>query len=333
MKVFQATRLKLTAWYLVIIMLVSVFFSVAFYNLSSREIQRVIRRVELRQALEKETVFFRPTLNPNPPNLNELEESNQRLIVMLVFINLGIFAAAGIGGYFLAGRTLKPIQTMVDEQNRFITDASHELRTPLTALRAEMEASLLDRGEVKNARKIITSNLEEVVKLQTLSDSLLGLAQDFNLKKTFFTKVSVQKIANDAIKKVGPTARRRHIFIESRISNKLINCWEAKLTQLFVILLDNAIKYSPKGSRIYVSSKKVDHFIKVVVKDSGIGIGEKDLSHVFDRFYRADASRTKISGYGLGLSIAKKIVEDHKGKISLESKLGKGSTFTVQLPI
>src|SRR5579871_1666254 len=129
---FESARIKLTAWYLLIIMLISIFFSLAFYNAATREIRRVIRVQEFRSA--------NTLLLPIPAQrIKDVEESEERLRLILFLINGGIFFLAGGAGYFLAGRTLRPIKIMVDDQNRFITDASHELRTPLTSLRSEIE--------------------------------------------------------------------------------------------------------------------------------------------------------------------------------------------------
>ena len=162
---FHSARLQLTAWYLLIIMLVSIIFSVAFFNLSTREIQRVMRRQQFRQQLQNDTLIT-PNIGFSGPTVEDLKESEDRLKLILLLINTGIFVLAGGGGYFLAGRTLRPIQEMVDEQNRFITDASHELRTPLTVLRSELEANLLgNHMSIHEAKKLIKSNLEEVINL------------------------------------------------------------------------------------------------------------------------------------------------------------------------
>ena len=98
-------------------------------------------------------------------------------------------------------------------------------------------------------------------------------------------------------------------------------------------MLDNAIKHNPEHSQITLTSKKTDHHLRITVSDNGVGIAEKDLKHIFDRFYRVDKSRSKTIGYGLGLSIAQEIVEAHNGLLLAESKPGEGTTFTIQLPL
>jgi len=332
---FQSARLTLTAWYLLIIMIITAFFSIALYRAGTQEIQRLIRMQQIRQERENGDSYTRIRLGPT---VEDLEETARRLQVALLLVNGCILVLAGGAAYFLAGRTLLPIKEMVDEQGRFITDSSHELRTPLTALRAEMEAALLEKNmTAKDAKKLIASNLEEVINLQSLSDNLLTLTQYSNKNNTGSTWQAIPflEIPEDALKKITPLAKKKHITIRHEGVDVSIQGDLHTLSKLFVILLENAIKYSPKDSVIAITSEKTDHILRVSIKDQGVGIDEKDLPHIFDRFYRADKSRTKtdVAGYGLGLSIAKTIVETYKGSISVKSKNEKGSTFTVQLPI
>lgn len=333
---FQSARIKLTAWYLLIIMCISIFFSVAFYNVSTQEIHRVIQRIQLRQQRLNNDFF--PFIVPfDDPNLHELQESEDRLKVILIIINGCILFLSGVAGYFLAGRTLRPIREMVEEQNRFVTDASHELRTPLTALRSELEASLLEKHITeKEAKALLSSNLEEVVKLQALSDNLLQLTQYQNQKTPrLFEDISLLQVIEDALRKVTPLAKQKHIAVNNEIDDVLLKGNAHDLTELFVILLDNAVKYSPGKTTITLSAKKREAAVSIVVADEGIGIDKKDLPYIFDRFYRADPSRTKsqTTGYGLGLAIARKIVEEHNGDISVKSISGKGTSFMVRLPL
>src|SRR3989344_8850426 len=162
---FKKARLKLTAWYLLIIMLISLAFSIAIDHLLTLELTRVERVQRLRQERRIPRI---PAIDPEV-----IEETKNRLRINLILINLGILGAAGVAAYFLAGRTLKTIKNMVDEQNRFITDSSHELRTPITSLKTEMEVNLRDKKLNKDTRKILESNLEEVNSLQSLSDNLI----------------------------------------------------------------------------------------------------------------------------------------------------------------
>lgn len=327
---FNSARIKLTAWYLVIIMCISVLFSIVIYAGINSELERFDRFQRARQ--ERLEQGLRNIPIPVPQfDAEIISQARSRLIVTLGFINFGILVISGLAGYFLAGRTLRPIQVMLDEQNRFITDASHELKTPLTALRSEIEVYLRGKKHtIAEADTILSSNLEEVVSLQSLSENLIRLTT-YQKNVGLVEEVSLLSIIEDSFKRITPLAKRKHIIIDNKIDDKTLIGDKLSLTELFTILLDNAIKYSPKHTKVTLILTDMS----VHIVDQGIGIDEKDIPHIFDRFYRADRSRSKteVAGYGLGLSIAKQIVDDHKGSISVESKIGQGTTFTIQLPL
>ncbi len=332
---FEKARLKLTAWYLLIIMVISIGFSLVIYRVLDTELTRVERTQRLRQE-RMFSINFNP-LSPRTPVIDPevIEESKSRLSAILLLANLGILGAAGILGYFLAGRTLKPIREMVDEQNRFIADASHELRTPLTSLRSEIEVSLRDKKlNLLGAKDLLKSNLEEVNNLQYLSDNLIKLAQYKKSNGRIFTEVNIAEIIREAQKKVSNLAKRKNIYIKNLATETTVLGEKQSLIELFVILLDNSIKYSAKNKQVEISSKNTEGKVVIAVKDQGLGIEPDDIPYLFNRFYRADKARTKTGsgGYGLGLSIAKQIIEKHDGSISVTSKLGKGTIFTIQLP-
>lgn len=325
-------------------MFISISFSVAIYKVLTNELNRVAHLQVLRG--ERQLFLSDPDKIPfevrqRPPRVflldpELIEETKNRLKMILLLINGGILGVSSLAGYFLAGRTLRPIKQMVDEQNRFITDSSHELRTPITSLKTEIEVNLRDKKLSRETKKILESNLEEVNSLQNLSDNLIKLTQYQKANGNIhFENVSLKEIIDETLKKVSKLAKHKNITINNLVKDYNLQADKLSLTEAFVILLDNAIKYSHKNTVIYLTSKKTDHFLSVYIKDEGIGIAEQDLPHLFDRFYRVDQSRTKtdVQGYGLGLSIAKQIVDKHNGSVSVESELGKGATFTVQLPI
>lgn len=341
---FGKARLKLTTWYLLIIMLVSVGFSVVIYKVLTVELDRFSRLQRLRIERRLESGEFTPLesrFRNAPPRVfidPELaDETKHRLVLFLIIVNGGILFVSGGLAYFLAGKTLRPIKNMVDEQNQFITDASHELKTPLTSLKSAMEVHLRDKHlSLKDAKTLIGENLEEVNKLQSLSEGLLQLAQyQKPNNNTKFEKVSIAQIIKKSIQKIKPQAMRKVITIEDKSHDFEFEGDQYRLAELLVILLDNAVKYSPQGKHVTITSERTGGSLLIVISDQGIGIDQKDLPHIFDRFYRADSARSKdqAEGYGLGLSIAKKIVEAHHGAITVESKLGEGSTFTVRLPV
>ena len=328
---FEKARLKLTAWYVGILMLVSILFSVAIYSGINAELQR-IERMQLRFQEDLEDGFIPPpqvriqrTLRADPAII---KASLIRLLTILGLINFIILGIGGGAGYFLAGRTLRPIKNMVEDQKRFITDSSHELRTPLTSLRTEIEVALRNKSlNIANAKKLLMSNLEEVLSLQLLSDNLLQLAHNGNPINRAQSNILLSEAISSSIKKVESLAAKKKITIINEVGNHTIKGIETRITECFVILLDNAIKYSPVDSEIKISSKKNKESVAVVIKDNGIGISKENLPKIFDRFFRADSSRSKDEGYGLGLSIAKSILDAHNASITVESAPSKGTTF------
>jgi signal transduction histidine kinase len=321
---FKTARIKLTAWYLLIIMLVSMSFSIVIFRVLTSELDRFERgeRLRIERRLPPPMVF-------DPAAIDEIKD---RLILRLIGINVFILAGSALAGYFLAGRTLKPIADMVDEQNRFITDASHELRTPLTTLKSEIEVNLRDPNvSLIQAKKLLKSNLEEVNNLQILSDNLIKLTGNNTID---MGRIQLTGIIKEAIRRVSVAAKAKHIAITNNVPNFTLTGNAMILTELFIILLDNAIKYSARGKSIRITAEKTDGHVVIRVTDQGYGIRKEDISHLFDRFWRADKSRTKtaVPGYGLGLAIGKQIVDRHHGMITVESAVNKGSVFMVTLP-
>lgn len=341
---FQTARIKLTSWYVIIIMLISASFSIVIYKALTYELSRVENlhraRQERLQTLQQLPLelrsFFHDRYRTFYIDQELINETKNRIALRLISVNAIILALASAAGYFLAGVTLKPIQEMVDEQKRFITDASHELRTPLTALRAELEVALIEKSiSQKESKALLKSNLEEVKNLQNLSNRLLTLSQFKKPDNHMAKNLSLPQVVEKAVKKVTPLAKKKKITIKTSVKNFYIEGNIDNLIELFVILLDNAIKYSDSDKKITVSAQKLDGRVAVNVADQGYGIATKDLPHIFDRFYRVDMSRTSedVTGSGLGLSIAKEIAESHQGSIRVKSAINKGTAFTVTLPL
>lgn len=343
---FHSARLKLTAWYLLIILFISVCFSVVIYEMLVLEVTRFASaqrfRIERRindcvTTPDNLQICRFPLPNdsdkPDPDLVNDIK---QRIFINLLMINGIIVVLAGGLGYFLAGRTLQPIQEMMDEQNRFISDASHELRTPLTALKSAMEVNLRDKHlTIQEARSLIEQNMIDVNKLQLLSDSLLQLSQyQKPVSDLKMEKVSLLPIVEEAIQKVKHLADKKEIKITLNGVDAEVEGNPYSLADLCIIFLDNAIKYSSEKTDIVITIKKVESSVLLTIADHGIGIAAKDTPHIFDRFYRAESSRSQNGpgGYGLGLSIAQRIVKVHHGTIQVKSKIGEGTTFIIRLP-
>lgn len=328
-ELFKSASLKLTGWYLLIIMLICVSFSAVIYQLSSQEFDR---RLPGRTFVTTNGYFV------NPDAFDDIREtlaaqSRASLLRNLFLANAAALAIGGGVSYWLARRTLQPIGEAHDAQARFISDASHELRTPLTAMHTENEIALRDTTLTKTQmRDLLKSNLEEVDKLHNLTDRLLQLS---NGKDMPMGKVSLEEAAIEAMNRTLKVAQAKNIAVENNVGRvRLLSNLES-LTDLLAILLDNAVKYSPEKSKIIMSSKTDGKYAQIQVRDKGVGIKPADLPHIFDRFYRADPSRNKqhVAGYGLGLSIAKKIVDLHGGTIDASSTPGKGTTFKIRIPL
>lgn len=328
---FESARIKLTLWYVLIITIVCAIFSIVIFSILHREL--LISENRLSPRIER-LRYLNPEMFEQYQSQRETTERSVKL--NLLYVNLLILGISTIAGYFLAGKTLEPIQHMVEDQNRFIADASHELKTPITALRTGTEVTLRDvRLTLPEAKEILTQNLEEIKNLQFLSDNLLSLAKfDSNHSDVQTSVISLKQILTEAKKIVYPLASNKQMNIKISGNDIKIEGYKDELVKLCVIFLDNAIKYSSKHTVIQATISSVGRTGVVKIADHGIGINPEDTPHIFDRFYRTDKSRSKDTtpGYGLGLSIAKKIVELHHGTIKVESTVGKGTTFVVSLP-
>lgn len=332
---FKSARIKLTAWYLVIIMAVSFSFSAFIYRSVSLEFQRRLNVIETR--LELRGFGLRPPPGQVEVLVEDLEEARRRVLFILIYTNAVIFVISAAAGYFLAGKTLTPIEAMVEDQKRFVADASHELRTPLTSMKTEVEVALRDKKlDLKGAKELLKSNLDEVDKMKNFSDYLLSLSRyEADGHDLPMENINLAEVARQAIERNAPLAKEKKVKIEKQLDEVVVKGNPQSLVELISILINNAVKYSPEGKEVRVSLRIRGKNAVIEVKDQGMGIRKEDLPHIFDRFYRADTSRSKskTDGYGLGLAIAKSIVDLHNGSIQVTSKLGKGSTFIVKLPL
>lgn len=317
-------------------MLISLSFSVAIYQISSSEIgQGLGKQARTLQNRSRNDIFPNIMQDMEKIRLEQIEESSNNLQRNLFYYNLLILLLSSIASYFFAKKTLEPIEKSYQNQNRFTADASHELRTPLTAMRSEIEVNLRDKNlSILEAKQLLKSNLEEVNKLERLSSALLKLSKSDQDQDIDFKKLSSRQIILKTQKDLFKHAAQKNIRFLNKIENAPIFGDEHSLIELFTILFDNAIKYSPNNSIISTFGEKTDKKTIIKIVDQGVGIKESDIPYIFDRFFRADQSRnkSKINGYGLGLSIAKAIVLMHHGEILVKSKLNVGSQFIVKFP-
>jgi signal transduction histidine kinase len=218
-------------------------------------------------------------------------------------------------------------------QQRFVADASHEVRAPLTAIQANLE--LLERvpdmppGERQEA---IGEASREARRLARLVADLLALARADAGVTLRHQRVELERVALAALGEARHLAREQQLGVE-RLDPALVHGDPDRLTQLVLILLDNACKYTPAGGQVTLAVQRNGATVELRVSDTGVGIGPADLPHVFERFYRADPARARDpGGSGLGLAIAQWIVQQHGGEITLASAPGQGTTVTVCLP-
>jgi signal transduction histidine kinase len=335
---FRTARFKLTAWYLFIIMCVSSAFSLAIYKIAAFEINRFEERQRERIERQLEKGILYPFDNFPPPHFivpdpSLLEETKNRIAATLVVVNGIIFVLAGALGYLLAGRTLRPIAQMLEDQKRFISDASHELKTPLTSLKLAFEVFQKEKKPSKSEiTGLVEDSLLEINRLDRLVQSLLSATRHQDRIKYQAEKIDLSEVIQQVIKTVSPIAKSKEIAIEVSSKKELISGNREALIELVTILIDNAVKYSPPKNTVRVSVVKRQNHPEIIVADQGMGIAKKDLPHIFDRFYRGDEARLNHDNgsYGLGLSIAKQIARDHNATISVKSSQGKGTIFTVK---
>lgn len=230
---------------------------------------------------------------------------------------------------------LARLERSFSEIRRFTADASHELRTPLTALRTEIDVALqktLDRGQ---HRDLLASLLEELERMSRLTDQLLTLSRrDAGVDHFTLEPVDLRPFVETIVDALRPIADERGISltIEGDAIVPIMGDRD-RLRQVFINLIDNAVKYTSEGGSVRVRLDASEDGGTVVVEDTGIGIAEEHLPRVFDRFYRVDKARSRSEGgTGLGLSIARSVVQLHDGKISLSSRFGVGTRFEVFLP-
>jgi len=332
---------RLTLTYLGIIMLMSISFSFIFYYTSSSQLDRQI---------PPDAVFNTygggASISTSGPVTDErgavrvyikqqVDSGRDALRWRLIGVNILALAAGSVISYGLARRNLQPIEEAMDAQNQFISDASHELKTPLTAIKSSNEVALRRKTlNLKDAKALISQNTEDVTKLQTLTDNLLGLINNKSAEIKL-EPVSMQSAVSEAMGRVVSLAQVKNITVDDQVPDTKLLADQAALSQALTILLDNAIKYSDANKTVTMTGVSDNKFGYIRVSDQGVGIRASDIPHVFTRFYRADRSRSKNQqeGYGLGLSIAEKLIYQQGGTITVDSQLGQGSTFSIKLPL
>lgn len=305
---------------------------VAIILIISSQITRTLflNRITPRFEDRIETNFENKNPRPVKPSAADVQEDLQNIM----FIVNGIFLIlAGILGYFLAGLTLAPLHASYEKEQRFLNDASHELRTPLTILRTSLE-NIKRKGN--DAIQTNTQEaIEEVDRMNNLLQNILTLsrAEQYNTKTR---SISCEEMLNDIVQRMQPIAEKQSctIALLPNKENIFIAGDKEALERAFVNLIQNAITYNKPQGNVTISFEKRKNQVSIQIKDTGIGMNTEELTHLTERFYRAEKSRTRSKGgSGLGLAIVEQIIKNHKGTLQFNSTPEKGTTATVSLPI
>ena len=267
---------------------------------------------------------------------SEIAALRDLLIIIVSGFVIGMIIII-IAGYYLARRSMIPIQSSWEKQQEFVADASHELRTPLAVVKSNAELILRHPDHTVEEESIrVTNIIREVRRMTKLVSSLLTLARsDANQIEIKLGLVSANEVIENIAEQFIPLAEMEGLTLQVELSEQLeLMADKERLHQLLVILLDNAIKYTPPPGQLLITGAKQGSNLVITVEDSGQGIPTEDLPRVFDRFYRGDKARSREKGgTGLGLSIAKWIVQQHGGKIGVDNKASGGARFSIVLPV
>ncbi|HAU66380.1 MAG: Histidine kinase [Candidatus Uhrbacteria bacterium GW2011_GWF2_39_13] len=331
-KEFRRSRLTLTLMYLLVLAVVLF-------------VSGGVTRSFFSQRLDDRFHRFNAYLDQRPKTPTSVipplaDDVRADLLHVTLAVNTLLLFIAGLLSYWLAGKTLRPIQEAYSKQKHFLSDVSHELRTPLAILQTDLENEL-EAANTQHSREVLQSHLEEVGRMSGLVTSLLTLSRIESEQRgsveTELEVVDLQLILRKTIDRLTPLAQKQQVtltFFPTNFVQILIVTSKELLEQAITNVIHNAVQYNKRNGQVDVSASVQENTAIVLVKDTGIGITQEDLQKVFDRFYRVEKSRSRqTGGSGLGLSIVQSIIYSLGGLISLTSELNEGTTVRIVLPI
>ena len=301
--------------------------------LASGEDSGILRRLNLRFQLET-----RPDGTVRVAFADQSWESSslRTLILNCLLVWALAMAAFFFVGLFLSSLALRPVETAWKQQRQFVADASHELKTPLTVILANTGIVLAHPSDTVSAQsKWLEYTQEEARQMKGLVEDLLFLAKSDAARQEFQTaQVDLSELVQGCLLPFEPVAFEAGVRLDAQVDPGLILTGdEAQLRRLVRILLDNGVKYADAEGAVSLTLTRQQDKLRLTVRNTDAPIPPEHLPHLFERFYRADAARNRAQGgYGLGLAIAKAIVEHHRGRISVSSAVESGTVFTVLLP-
>jgi two-component system, OmpR family, sensor histidine kinase CiaH len=263
-------------------------------------------------------------------------------VLLVLIVLFGVVAT--LVGQRMAARAMVPIRTSYLKQQQFVADASHELRTPLAVLHSSFDVIELEDGDTLSdiSKQVLSDMKEETKSMSRLVADLLTLARsDSGAVELDRQRLDLAAVAEQIVRLRQTLAQEKGIVLSLAAPADLTMIGDPeRLKQLLAILVDNALTYSPEGGRVTVSMAEERNNLGVLraqvmrVEDTGIGIPAEEQERIFERFYRVEEARSRVSGgTGIGLAIAKWIVDAHQGSIEVKSAPGAGSTFTVRIPV
>ncbi len=333
-RMFSSAVFKLTAWYVGILALISLAFSLPVYIITSDRLERsATNQMQIfRTDPRLKNGVFR-TQDYATRRQEQLDLDRQQLLNNIIFENILILVIGSIASYLFARRTLRPIEEAHSAQGKFTANASHQLRTPLATMQAEIDVALRDKKlSTAEARHVLQSNLEEIGRLRVLSDQLLRLTRidpshTKGQQKTFDAGVLAKRF-------VHKNHKIYNLVLSKESKPKAMSKGDGVLIEeALTILCENAYRYSG-GKVVTIGVTKGRNCVRISVADHGPGMKFEEQERVFDRFYRGkDSAGLNPAGHGLGLSLAREIVERYEGTIIVKSKLGNGSVFSIVMPL